>query len=275
MSALLCHGPGLSWSTRSLPEIAPITSAAPAAGTARRHRGLVRQRGAATRVLCGAAAILSTSARTSPIACQRFLGFFSRHRSIKFVQSWIDLRRQRGQIGFANDDRRQNIRCGITLKRLAPGQHFVEHGAKREDIAPLIGRKALRLFGRHVGRRPENHAGIRAHHAQRRRVRERIRVVPAQPHRMPSPIRSRAPSLYVGCNLHVRWFQIAMDDAASRAPLRALRQSAARWPCAALHRNRDRGGIRSASVSPSNSLRTIAPVPSDCFQPVDAPRCWG
>ena len=76
--------------------------------------------GAATRVLCGAAAILSTSARTSPIAWQRFLGFFSRHRWINSVQSWIDLRRQRGQIGFANDDRRENIRCGLALKRLTP-----------------------------------------------------------------------------------------------------------------------------------------------------------
>ena len=45
-------------------------------------------------------------------------------------------------------------------KRLAIGEALVKDGAERPDVATLVGRLAAKLFRRHVGKRPEQTAGL-------------------------------------------------------------------------------------------------------------------
>ena len=70
--------------------------------------------------------------------------------------------------GRARHHRHQRIDLGIAAERGAAAEHLVEHRAEREDVrARASTGMALRLFGSHVGRRPEHGAVTR----QRRQCR--------------------------------------------------------------------------------------------------------
>ena len=58
-------------------------------------------------------------------------------------------------------DRAECIGRRVAAERAMPGQHFVEHGTQREDVAPLIGGLTTNLLRRHVSDRPEDGAGCR------------------------------------------------------------------------------------------------------------------
>ena len=55
---------------------------------------------------------------------------------------------QRGRLGL--EDLRDEARLGGRLEGAVPGDHLVEHGAEREDVAPEIGLVPFELLGRHV-----------------------------------------------------------------------------------------------------------------------------
>src|SRR5678816_3719536 len=59
---------------------------------------------------------------------------------------------QRRPLWFAFQNRCNRVGDGLTGQRLSPGQHFVEHAAKRPDVRPLVERLPPRLLRAHVGR---------------------------------------------------------------------------------------------------------------------------
>src|SRR4029450_660402 len=56
------------------------------------------------------------------------------------------------------DERRPDDWSSRTLERALPGQHLVEDGTEREQIAARIGLLTLDLLRRHVANRPDDHA---------------------------------------------------------------------------------------------------------------------
>jgi hypothetical protein len=153
------------------------------------------------------------------------LRMFLQAAAQQVVQARIQIRRERLEARLAHQHRRHHVWHCFALKRLAARQHFVEHDAEREHVAPLIGRKPFRLLRRHVGRRPEDQARLGRHHAQRRRVRQRSggsgdgsRQTVATGSR-PGGLLERLGEpevehlhLLVRRDLHVGRLQIAMDD---------------------------------------------------------------
>jgi hypothetical protein len=91
---------------------------------------------------------------------------------------------------------------GFAAERHLADQQLEEHAAERPDVDPLVERLAARLFGTHVGRRPQNHAGLR-----------RSR------HRHVAPVadfgETKIEHLHetVRRDFHVCRLQVAMDDA--------------------------------------------------------------
>ncbi len=84
----------------------------------------------------------------------------------------IQIGRERREIRIPREHRGHDIGRRLPAKRLPPGEHFVEHDAKREHIAAMVGLKASGLLRRHVGRGAEDDACLRREHAECRRVRE-------------------------------------------------------------------------------------------------------
>jgi hypothetical protein len=118
----------------------------------------------------------------------------------------------------------EHVTDGLALKRLPAGEHFVEHHAEREHVAPVIPAHAARLLRRHVRGGAENRAGLRtlgavalakvAHGRQRRRIREargRLdRAVLVTGLRQPEVQHF---DLVVRCDLDVRGLEIAVNNA--------------------------------------------------------------
>ena len=123
------------------------------------------------------------------------------------IQIW----RQHVQVGLAYQDRREHVGSGVPLEWLAARHHLVQHAAERKDVAPLIGREALCLLRRHVGRGPEDDTRLRGHHAQRRRVGQ-FRRCGRGFHRLGQP---EVEHLHGAVRPHfdVRGLEIAMNDA--------------------------------------------------------------
>ena len=72
--------------------------------------------------------------------------------------------RSRGWQGIpvrrALDHGRDHVRSCVAIERAAACEHLVEHAPEGPDIRPLIDSHAARLFGAHVGRRPDHRAVI-------------------------------------------------------------------------------------------------------------------
>src|SRR5262245_7354050 len=56
----------------------------------------------------------------------------------------------------ALQNRGGDARLALSFKSAPAGNHLVEHGAEREDVAARICLLTLELFRRHVGQRSEN-----------------------------------------------------------------------------------------------------------------------
>ena len=66
-----------------------------------------------------------------------------------------------GKIGrLVCQDRVEGFDRRVTFERPLAGEHLVEHGAKAEDIRPVIDALPPHLLGRHVAHRAEHEAGI-------------------------------------------------------------------------------------------------------------------
>ena len=74
-----------------------------------------------------------------------------------------DARRAQG-LDVGRQDRRDPIRRSVAGKRGPPGQGFVEDGAEREQVRPLVERVAPKLLGRHVPESADHGAGRRQRH---------------------------------------------------------------------------------------------------------------
>ena len=76
-----------------------------------------------------------------------------RRRRLRGQPRKIDLRLEHSGEGLGD---------AVAAEQRAAGEHLVEHYAERPDVRPLVDRLSLRLLRRHVGRRAENHAQLRA-----------------------------------------------------------------------------------------------------------------
>ncbi len=65
----------------------------------------------------------------------------------------------------------QDAHEGVGVERHLAGQHLVHDAADRVDVDAVIGRLPLRLLGRHVLGRAEDHPGLRQARARRCRRR--------------------------------------------------------------------------------------------------------
>src|SRR5678815_4225052 len=92
--------------------------------------------------------------------------------SKQFFESWMDVCRKRSQIRVTSENRCDDLSDTVSLKRLTSRQHFIQNRPERKDIAAGISIEAFRLFGRHVWRRSENHAGVSSEAGQSRRAHE-------------------------------------------------------------------------------------------------------
>ena len=92
----------------------------------------------------------SRSSRTSAMSCVRRCGSFSRQRRNTRRMGPRRIHRQRGPVRLALQDVRQRVRHVVAVERAPAGQHLVEHGAKRPDVAALVGGPAARLLGAHI-----------------------------------------------------------------------------------------------------------------------------
>ena len=138
---------------------------APATGIARFRSGFGAVRCSASTAPSGFAISASISIRTSPIACQRWRGSFSRHRA-------TILRTPAGKRSSAGCSFTTETRMSVTVsprENLLPGQHLVKYYAEGPDVGASVDRLAARLLGTHISRRAQDHARLR--HRQRKRRR--------------------------------------------------------------------------------------------------------
>ena len=76
------------------------------------------------------------------------------------AQHGRERRRQPGPVRLTLEDARQRVRYSVSIERPLPREHLVEHTAERPDIRACVDRLPTRLLWAHVGRGPENHAGL-------------------------------------------------------------------------------------------------------------------
>ena len=67
------------------------------------------------------------------------------------------IRGQRVPVRLALEHRGERVGHVLSGEGAPAGQHLVEHASEGPDVAALVRRPALRLLGRHVGRRAEHH----------------------------------------------------------------------------------------------------------------------
>ncbi len=98
----------------------------------------------------------------------------------------------------------------LPVKGLFPGEHLVEHGAKREDIGTSVSLLAFQLLGRHVLERAQD----RALHGQARRRRRQHRHATTRRTWRSTLCEAEVEELRSGLRQHdVPRLQISMDDA--------------------------------------------------------------
>ena len=61
---------------------------------------------------------------------------------------------------LALENRRGQARRALAVERLRAGEHFIEDGAKRENVGPGVRLEPFDLLGRHVLQRAQHHAGV-------------------------------------------------------------------------------------------------------------------
>ena len=90
--------------------------------------------------------------------------------SVATEREWLHGSRsgQRRPIRFGLHHGGQNVGDVFAVKRLLPGQQFIQHAAERPNVRSLVHRFAPRLLRAHVRRRAQNHSVHRRRHAQRR-----------------------------------------------------------------------------------------------------------
>ena len=147
--------------------------------------------------------LIALSRSATSRALGRRAGVLSRHAAMSASSA--------GQNVFpGRTDRRRRLRedAGdrVAAERPTTGEHFVQHGAEREDVRAIADRPPLRLFRRHIGDRADDDTELR-----RRRSR----------HRVCGRIRGRqhfreAEVEHLGLTAigdhDVGWFDVAMDD---------------------------------------------------------------
>ena len=113
------------------------------------------------------------------------------------------------------DDGRHRVHRGLAVERALAREHLVEHGAERKDVRAMIGRHAAHLLGRHVADRAEHHArqGVG-------RCRRQGRCDSDRRLRLRQLGQTEVQNLHAAVvgDEHVLRFEIAVDDALSRAP---------------------------------------------------------
>ena len=87
-------------------------------------------------------------------AIVRILGETARHEPIERPWRHRQQRRQRRRIDV--HDRRDQARLALAVERLPAGEHFVEHGAEREDVGARVDGLSLHLLRRHVAHGAED-----------------------------------------------------------------------------------------------------------------------
>src|SRR5205814_5026804 len=99
----------------------------------------------------------------------------------------------------------------VVFERWRAGDHLVQQHGDGEEIGTPVDDAAENLFGRHVARRADDHAGERDRRAallHRRIVRRKFR-------RLQLARETEIEKLHaVAGEENVRWFEIAMDEAA-------------------------------------------------------------
>ena len=121
--------------------------------------------------------------------------------------------RQLVPLGFRLDYSRHDLGDVVTVKRPTPGQHLVEHAAKRPDVGALVDDPALRLLGGHIRRRPDHHPHLRGRGGQRDR--RRHGGADATRFRLEGFGQAEVQHLHgaVWPELDIRGLEIPMDDA--------------------------------------------------------------
>ena len=99
---------------------------------------------------------------------------------------------ERGPVDVLTQDGRDGVGHIVALKGPATRQHFVEHGAKGPDVAPLIGLPPPSLLGTHIRGSAENHAAL--HHGRARDRGGRRHIVTGDRLGLPALSRVRSPT---------------------------------------------------------------------------------
>ena len=134
----------------------------------------------------------ASSMRASPMSRRRVFTSRSRQRSSSRFSRGGVVARQRGPLHLLPQHGRERVRDVLALERPLAGQHLVQDDAERPDVGASIDGLALRLLGRHVGGRAEDHAELRRARGQRRRVHGAEPTRSTRPR--PAPWRGRSPA---------------------------------------------------------------------------------
>jgi hypothetical protein len=119
--------------------------------------------------------------------------------------------REEVQIWRSGDDARQDIGDRLTRERLPSREHLEEHAAEGPDVGARIDVLAASLFGRHVAGCADDHTRKRS--AGDGSSRRRIEIGGPGRERFCQPEVEHLDGSAV-CELDVRRFQVAVDDAA-------------------------------------------------------------
>ena len=145
----------------------PVTSAATMAVSRQREQPVSRSAGA-TLDSCAAGEPApsnapSSASHTSPMSRTRCVRSLCRQRRRSVATRRRETGRQQRPIRFAGQHRGQHVGDLLAGEGALAGQHLVEHGAERPDVAALVDGFAARLFRAHVRSRAEQHAARRHH----------------------------------------------------------------------------------------------------------------
>ena len=119
--------------------------------------------------------------------------------------------RQSAPVGLTVENRHDRV-GGRVASECRPGsQHLVQHAAERPDVRPLVDGLASSLFRTHIGGRARDHTFSCLNGCSRRR----LRYVVSRFFRRKYLREPEVEHLYsaLRCDLDVRRFQIAVDDA--------------------------------------------------------------